>query len=44
MKIIYKILIGLIEACAQLNVCFFNNLYLFDELLNRPFRIYKNSS
>jgi len=32
------------EACAQLNVCFFNNLYLFDELLNRPFRIYKNSS
>jgi hypothetical protein len=34
----------LFEACAQLNVCFFNNLYLFDELLNRPFRIYKNSS
>ena len=32
------------EACAQLNICFFNNLYLLDELLNRPFRIYKHSS
>jgi hypothetical protein len=34
----------LYEACAQLNICFFNNLYLLDELLNRPFRIYKHSS
>ena len=34
----------IIEGCAQLNVYFFNNLYLLTCLLKRPFRMCQNSS